>query len=687
MNQAPQHTNTGGNMKSVHSVKMRLFVIPLVVTFFGVLIIGILSSYFTRESLMNEMRDNGYFVSEQIIERMADNQAALVAINRILDEKIMSIANEVIVNRNQLNSSILQDIAIRMGAQDIYWYDQSGKIVYSTKDSYIDWVATAGNPVHDFMISSETERIEADIRKDTESDSIGKNGYKRAFQGYFVQVVIDAKEVAELTERFSYQTLIDNVGAHKNIDYVLVMDTSATVLASNDPDEVGEALEDEGSIAGARDGIAFSGLYTEEDTGLTSFDIVYPVVIDGVHIGAVNIGYSMSGVELAIRNNILIVAIAGIIVFLILSAMLFVTSNGAIAMITALNKHFEVLSSGDFSREVPNKVLDKKDEFGGMARAVERMQHAVSDMIKSVNQKSEQVASASEMLMSTSEQASTAAEEVTKAINEIATGASEQAKDTVASSDRVSQMGELVKRDHVYIQELNSAAQRIVGQKNDGFVILKELVAKTEQNSQSAALIYDIIRQNNENAEQIEMASAMIQSIADQTNLLALNAAIEAARAGEAGRGFAVVADEIRKLAEQSNNFTSEIKKVIDSLKNRSREAVTTMDGVRVIVEAQHESVNSTEARFSGIAEAIDQIKVVIDKLNHSSKDMSSNISGVISLTEALSSISEENAASTEEASAAMEEQTATMMEIATSGQQLAEVAQELQALIAAFKV
>ena len=674
-------------MKSVHSVKMRLFVIPLVVTFFGVLIIGILSSYFTRESLMNEMRDNGYFVSEQIIERMADNQAALVAINRILDEKIMSIANEVIVNRNQLNSSILQDIAIRMGAQDIYWYDQSGKIVYSTKDSYIDWVATAGNPVHDFMISSETERIEADIRKDTESDSIGKNGYKRAFQGYFVQVVIDAKEVAELTERFSYQTLIDNVGAHKNIDYVLVMDTSATVLASNDPDEVGEALEDEGSIAGARDGIAFSGLYTEEDTGLTSFDIVYPVVIDGVHIGAVNIGYSMSGVELAIRNNILIVAIAGIIVFLILSAMLFVTSNGAIAMITALNKHFEVLSSGDFSREVPNKVLDKKDEFGGMARAVERMQHAVSDMIKSVNQKSEQVASASEMLMSTSEQASTAAEEVTKAINEIATGASEQAKDTVASSDRVSQMGELVKRDHVYIQELNSAAQRIVGQKNDGFVILKELVAKTEQNSQSAALIYDIIRQNNENAEQIEMASAMIQSIADQTNLLALNAAIEAARAGEAGRGFAVVADEIRKLAEQSNNFTSEIKKVIDSLKNRSREAVTTMDGVRVIVEAQHESVNSTEARFSGIAEAIDQIKVVIDKLNHSSKDMSSNISGVISLTEALSSISEENAASTEEASAAMEEQTATMMEIATSGQQLAEVAQELQALIAAFKV
>ncbi len=64
-----------------------------------------------------------------------------------------------------------------------------------------------------------------------------------------------------------------------------------------------------------------------------------------------------------------------------------------------------------------------------------------------------------------------------------------------------------------------------------------------------------------------------VKEIATQTNLLALNAAIEAARAGEAGRGFAVVADEVRKLSQKSDDFSDEISRITDEVRETLRSA------------------------------------------------------------------------------------------------------------------
>lgn len=334
-----------------------------------------------------------------------------------------------------------------------------------------------------------------------------------------------------------------------------------------------------------------------------------------------------------------------------------------------------------------SKYLKRQDEIGNMVHAMQTMQQNIRDFIVATSDSAQQVAAAAQELTATSEQSTTTAEEVSKAIEEIARGASDQAKDTEKTATNIENMGQLMESDATFMVELNSATVQINQEKEEGFAIISVLVQKTEENNKALKNVYDAIISNNASAEQIEKASSMIQNIADQTNLLALNAAIEAARAGDAGRGFAVVADEIRKLAEQSNNFTNDIKLVIGDLKLKSMGAVDTMMQVKTIVEHQTQSVSETEAKFNGIAGAIEEVKAVIEKLNQSAKEMTENKNIVVELTQNLSAISEENAAGTEEASASMEEQAATVEEIARSAEGLAVIAQELQHQIQRFKV
>ncbi len=104
----------------------------------------------------------------------------------------------------------------------------------------------------------------------------------------------------------------------------------------------------------------------------------------------------------------------------------------------------------------------------------------------------------------------------------------------------------------------------------------------------------DKMQELGESSKRIGNIVEVIRQISEQTSLLALNASIEAAHAGEQGRGFAVVADEVSSLARRVGQSAKDIEMLIQTIKEQTAAAVTSMQVGTREVEGGTELVTNT---------------------------------------------------------------------------------------------
>ncbi|AOY74914.1 methyl-accepting chemotaxis protein [Clostridium formicaceticum] len=387
------------------------------------------------------------------------------------------------------------------------------------------------------------------------------------------------------------------------------------------------------------------------------------------------------------RDLMTYILLFGLILFVIILTLSVFVARSIVIPIALTTGYAVKIAEGNLSENLPAHLLARKDEIGQLSNAFQKIIDNFKVTLEKIIETGGTLSVASESLTQASQQSGLTAEEVAKTIEEIARSSSQQAQDTESAAVRVEEIGDLVEKNQNCMKELNVSTNEVIRLEEEGFVTLKELIQKTEMNNRATEEIYQVILGANKSAEKIDMVSHMIQNIAEQTNLLALNAAIEAARAGESGRGFAVVAEEIRKLAEQSTEFTIEITTIITDLTNKTENAVHTVEEVARLTQAQTEEVMTTEKKFEGIAMAIEKTKDVITVLNQSGQAMEGAKTQMIDLIQSMAAIAEENAASTEEVAAATEEQAASVQEVANASKNLANLAEELNHLVLKFKV
>ncbi|MDO9563725.1 MAG: methyl-accepting chemotaxis protein, partial [Bradyrhizobium sp.] len=257
-------------------------------------------------------------------------------------------------------------------------------------------------------------------------------------------------------------------------------------------------------------------------------------------------GIKLEQQQLTLMAVLLVVAFAGIVVS-------FLIGRNISRPVVTMSKAMRELAVGNFDVQLPG--LDRRDEVGQMARAVEEFkvqaigkaerdtaerEHknrelavdrraelhnlaesfeiAVGNIIENVGAASGELENSAVILTNSST--------ATQELSTVVTAASEETSANVQSVASAT-------------EEMASSINEIGRQVADSNRIATEAV---EQAGKTDARIAELSLA----ASRIGDVTQLITSIAAQTNLLALNATIEAARAGEAGRGFAVVAQEVK---------------------------------------------------------------------------------------------------------------------------------------------
>ncbi|WP_085319856.1 methyl-accepting chemotaxis protein [Vibrio harveyi] len=272
--------------------------------------------------------------------------------------------------------------------------------------------------------------------------------------------------------------------------------------------------------------------------------------------------------------------------------------------------------------------MDCKDEYGDVARELEKTRRQLHDVIQMQINASDELATLTEVMTLSMSETKESAQEEFNEIDQLATAMSEMSSTVQTVADHAQTASSLT--------ELAST-QAVTGQQ-----FLQKTVSKMSELSSDIASSASAVNQVEERVDAIGSVVGTIQGISEQTNLLALNAAIEAARAGEAGRGFAVVADEVRNLAQRTQQATVEIQEMITQLQSSATSAVELME--KSVVEAAEgvELVSNAGSELDGIVGQVTQINDMNFQIATASgqqssvaEEMSQNLTNVRELVEA----------------------------------------------------
>jgi len=316
----------------------------------------------------------------------------------------------------------------------------------------------------------------------------------------------------------------------------------------------------------------------------------------------------------------------------------------AIAIFFALNtvvkplrRMTETMNEAAEGREVQIEYLEREDEIGLQARALETFATAMQRTRQLEVEKAEADRKASEeRARQRLDLANSFEDQVARVITQV--------KDRVAEmSNSVGRMADSASANHSMAGEARQTGESVGASVNTVAAAVEQLSASineinrvTKDTREMMETADSMAREGVSSvsalvaaAEKIGAVIDLISDIAEQTNLLALNATIEAARAGEAGKGFAVVASEVKNLATQTAKATEDIKLQVQGIQSSTSTAATNIEKVSDLMVQANDAVG-------GIATSVSEQSAATGEISQSVAETARGASALTTFTESV---------------------------------------------------
>lgn len=437
---------------------------------------------------------------------------------------------------------------------------------------------------------------------------------------------------------------LDELKAETNAEFTLYNGSSiyVTTIADDETRAVGSEMPNILKQTVLENGEVYGG--TANILGQNHFVTCKPIVdINNSIVGAMLVGVSSEESDDNLRNVLIMVAIASVVIGVISLAItsivcIRVTLTPVFNALRAGRKIADDLNRGLLHTETGYKASN--DEMGEFVKTLVRTESTINTYITDIKDVLARMATGDFTAKPAIEYEGDFA-----AIKDSFAQINISLKDIISNIDNASGEVLLESRD---ISEgsraLAEGATRQAASIEQLSASINEISVKIKQSAENAAEAGNISAQSAEeitlqNGEVNKMMDAMseikqksdeirniikaIDDIAFQTNILALNASIEAARAGAAGKGFAVVADEVGNLASksaESARLTGDLINATIAAVDRGTEiaqaTAETMKEVTELATLANRHIRDISAASAEQAEFVAQVKIGVETIS-----------------------------------------------------------------------